>query len=107
MLPRGRKDGRTEGQTYGRTECRKLCPSAFLRKGGGQKVYMYILVHSVFAYLYITRSFYPGVYFSIRLKVYMYLHLPVIVNVAPPNAPPVPISLGDTPHTVNIIENRK
>ena len=37
----GRKDGRTEGwtdgQTDGRTESQKLCPSAFLRKGGGQQ----------------------------------------------------------------------
>ena len=32
----GRKDGRTEGRTDGRTESQKICPSAFLRKGGGQ-----------------------------------------------------------------------
>ena len=30
-------DGRTDGRTEGRTESRKLCPSAFLRKGGGQQ----------------------------------------------------------------------
>ena len=29
-------EGRTDGRTDGRTESRKLCPSAFLRKGGGQ-----------------------------------------------------------------------
>ena len=28
----------TEGRTDGMTESQKLCPSAFLRKGGGQKV---------------------------------------------------------------------
>ena len=31
-------DGRTDGRTDdGRTGSQKLCPSAFLRKGGGQK----------------------------------------------------------------------
>ena len=37
----GRKDGRTHGQTNrrtdGMTESQKPCPSAFLRKGGGQQ----------------------------------------------------------------------
>ena len=37
----GRKDRRTDRQTDGRTdgmtESQKLCPSTFLRKGGGQK----------------------------------------------------------------------
>ena len=28
----------TEGRTDGRTESQKICPSAFLRKGGGQYV---------------------------------------------------------------------
>ena len=45
ILYRGRKDGRTDLRTDrrtdrrmdGMTESQKLCPSAFLRKGGGQK----------------------------------------------------------------------
>ena len=37
----GRTDGRMDGRTDGRTECQKLCPSAFLRKGGGQLITLY------------------------------------------------------------------
>ena len=33
----GQTDGRTDRRTDGMTESQKLCPSAFLRKGGGQK----------------------------------------------------------------------
>ena len=31
-------DGRKDGRKDGRTESQKLCPSAFLRKGGGQQL---------------------------------------------------------------------
>ena len=35
----GRTDARTDRRTDGMTESQKLCPSAFLRKGGGQKAW--------------------------------------------------------------------
>ena len=36
----GRKDGRTDRRTDRMTESQKPCPSAFLRKGGGQKIFI-------------------------------------------------------------------